>query len=153
MAIEKGKLVRWIDDKGFGFIKPDNGKNDIFIHISALRGISRKPIVGDVIHYEIGLDANGKPRAVNAKIEGVSQILMVAPLEQKHKKALPSSARERSYRYASTSASKPRRKSLSLFPILIFVGLIVGIYNKIFKEKPCGGLILMDTVIGGKYPT
>lgn len=36
MASEKGKLVRWVDDKGFGFIKPENGKDDIFIHISAL---------------------------------------------------------------------------------------------------------------------
>jgi cold shock CspA family protein len=35
MAIEKGALVRWIDGKGFGFIKPETGK-DIFIHISAL---------------------------------------------------------------------------------------------------------------------
>jgi cold shock CspA family protein len=48
MVIEKGKLVRWIDDKGFGFIKPESGKNDIFIHISALRGMSRKPVIGDV---------------------------------------------------------------------------------------------------------
>jgi cold shock CspA family protein len=32
MVIEKGKLVRWIDDKGFGFLKPENGKDDIFIH-------------------------------------------------------------------------------------------------------------------------
>jgi cold shock CspA family protein len=46
MVIEKGKLVRWIDDKGFGFIKPENGKDDIFIHISALRGMSRKPVIG-----------------------------------------------------------------------------------------------------------
>jgi len=47
MAIEKGTLVRWIGDKGFGFIKPETGK-DIFIHISALIGMSRKPIIGDV---------------------------------------------------------------------------------------------------------
>lgn len=53
MTIEKGKLVRWFDDKGFGFIKQDNGKGDIFIHISALRGMSRKPVIGDVIHYQI----------------------------------------------------------------------------------------------------
>jgi cold shock CspA family protein len=33
MVIEKRKLVRWIDNRGFGFIKPEN---EIFIHISAL---------------------------------------------------------------------------------------------------------------------
>jgi len=29
--IKKGKLIRWVDAKGFGFIKPESGKNDIFI--------------------------------------------------------------------------------------------------------------------------
>jgi cold shock CspA family protein len=33
MSIEKGTLVRWMDEKGFGFITPENGKNDIFIPI------------------------------------------------------------------------------------------------------------------------
>ncbi len=75
MQIKKGKLVRWIDEKGFDFIKPENGKNDIFIHISALKGMSRKPIIGDLIHYQISSDSNGKIRAVNAKIEGVEQVL------------------------------------------------------------------------------
>jgi cold shock CspA family protein len=51
MAIEKGTLVRWIDDKGFGFIKPETGKY-VFIHILALTGVSRKPIIGDVILYQ-----------------------------------------------------------------------------------------------------
>jgi cold shock CspA family protein len=31
MTIEKGKLLRWIDNKEFGFIKPENGISDIFI--------------------------------------------------------------------------------------------------------------------------
>jgi len=70
----KGKLKRWNDAKGFGFISPDNGHNDVFIHISALSKISRRPIVGDAVVFQIETDGNGKKRAVNAKLEGVSVV-------------------------------------------------------------------------------
>jgi cold shock CspA family protein len=89
MAIEKGKLVRWIDEKGFGFIKPENGGNDVFIHISSLKS-SRKPIIGDTILYEINIDANGKLQAINAIIEGVSQSLTLTPISTQNKPAPPS---------------------------------------------------------------
>lgn len=74
MTIEKGTLVRWVNNKGFGFIKPENGKSDIFIHISALAGMSRSPVIGDFILYEVSSDSNGKLRAVNAMIEGVTRV-------------------------------------------------------------------------------
>lgn len=134
MTTEKGKLIKWIDDKGFGFIKPENGKDDIFIHISALRGISRKPIIGDVIHYEIDFDTNGQIRAVNAKIEGVSQAMALTPLKQKRKMAISSSTEERSYRKLTTRANK-LHKSLNLSFILIAFGVGVFIYSKISKEN------------------
>ena len=68
----KGVLKTWKEDRGFGFIKPDDGGKDIFIHISALKGVSRRPITGDVIYYQITKDNRGKYKAVNAQIEGVS---------------------------------------------------------------------------------
>jgi len=134
MVIEKGKLVRWIDDKGFGFIKPENGKDDIFIHISALRGMSRKPVIGDVIHYQISFDAKGKTRAVNAKIEGVSQALTLAPLEHTRKTTRSSAANERPYRNLTTRASKPQKR-FSLIPILVVIGAAIFVYLKVSKEK------------------
>jgi cold shock CspA family protein len=70
----KGRLKRWNDDKGFGFIEAENGKKDIFIHISALKRMSRRPVVGDIINYQIHIGNDGKNRAVNAKIEGVTEI-------------------------------------------------------------------------------
>jgi CspA family cold shock protein len=67
----KGVLKTWKEDRGFGFIKPDAGGKDIFIHISALKGVSRRPITGDVIYYQITKDNRGKYKAINAQIEGV----------------------------------------------------------------------------------
>lgn len=80
---QKGQLQRWNKDKGFGFIKPEKGKKDIFIHISALKRMSRFPIIGDTITYQIHTDNDGKNRAVNAKITGVTEIKP----RIKHKKA------------------------------------------------------------------
>jgi cold shock CspA family protein len=68
----KGILKTWKEDRGFGFIKPDDGGKDIFIHISALKGVSRRPITGDVIYYQIAKDNRGKYKAINAQIEGVT---------------------------------------------------------------------------------
>jgi cold shock protein len=67
----KGVLKTWKEDRGFGFITPDNGGRDLFVHISALGQLSRRPVPGDIIHYQVVRDRNGKSRAINASIEGV----------------------------------------------------------------------------------
>lgn len=66
----KGTLKTWKDDRGFGFIKPDDDSKDVFIHISAFDSASRRPWKGDVIYYQIQQDRGGKVKAVNARIEG-----------------------------------------------------------------------------------
>lgn len=70
-SVQKGVLKTWKDDRGFGFIQPDDGDKDIFVHISALRGMARRPVRGDVLIYQVGQDAGGKFKAINARIEGV----------------------------------------------------------------------------------
>ncbi len=71
---KSGFLKTWKDERGFGFIKPDDGSQDVFIHISALRGSARRPVKGDTIYFEIESDSGGKSKAVNARIEGVSRV-------------------------------------------------------------------------------
>lgn len=66
----KGALKKWDDDKGYGFIKQEGEGPDVFIHISALRGLGRRPKVGDAILFRIVTD-NGKTRAADATIEGL----------------------------------------------------------------------------------
>lgn len=72
--MHKGLLKTWKTDKGFGFIKSDTLEHDTFIHISALKHMSRKPKVGDTIYFEIATQPDGKIKAINCRIEGVAEL-------------------------------------------------------------------------------
>ncbi len=82
--MHKGQLVTWKDDRGFGFIKPDDGRKEVFLHISALKGAGRRPKVGDTIFYNLVTEADGKVRASKASIHGVAP--RPSPTKQKVKK-------------------------------------------------------------------
>lgn len=69
----KGKLVRWHDDKGYGFLAPALGGNQIFIHISAFVNRKRRPQVDDVVSFAIAEDKQGRPIAAEATI-GVDEV-------------------------------------------------------------------------------
>ena len=70
--MHKGLLKSWFDNKGFGFIESPELNQVTFIHISTLKKMSRKPRIGDVIYFEIEQQTNGKTRAINCRIDGVS---------------------------------------------------------------------------------
>ncbi len=50
--------------KGFGFITPDGGGKDVFVHMSALRDEIRE---GDKVTYDVEQGQKG-PAAVNVKV-------------------------------------------------------------------------------------
>jgi len=73
-----GKLTRWIDDRGFGFITPDEGKDEVFVHISAFpRG--QKPRPGDDVSYELQRAEDGRLRACKAILPNRLHLEPVAP--------------------------------------------------------------------------
>lgn len=67
-----GTLSRWNDDRGFGFIRPDEGGEKIFVHVSAFGSIERRPAVGDHVRFAIERDS-GRTQAVGASIDGVAR--------------------------------------------------------------------------------
>ena len=53
--------------KGYGFIKPDDGGKDVFVHITAVQGAGMRGLdEGQAIAYEVQME-KGKPAAGNLK--------------------------------------------------------------------------------------
>ena len=57
-------------EKGYGFIKPDDGGNDIFVHVSALEQAGLQSLIeGQKVSYDIEPDKKGKgPKALNLRL-------------------------------------------------------------------------------------
>jgi cold shock CspA family protein len=106
--MNKGQLKSWDDSRGFGFIKSDSLNRDIFIHISTLKSMSRKPKVGDFIYFEVQKQADGKDRAINCRIEGV---IAINP---------------------NQISKKPKSNFIgNLFSVVVFLGIANFIYAKV----------------------
>ncbi len=64
----KGEVVWFNDSKGFGFIRPDSGDKDIFVHFSAIRMEGYKSLKqGDKVVYEVARNEKG-PIAIEVSI-------------------------------------------------------------------------------------
>jgi cold shock protein len=61
--------VKWFNNKkGFGFIVPDGGGTDVFVHISAVEKSGLKGLnEGQKVNYELAPDRQGRMTAVNLK--------------------------------------------------------------------------------------
>ena len=64
--------VKWFNPtKGFGFIVPDDGSNDAFVHISAVERAGLTTLnEGQKIQYELQPGRNGKLAATNLSVVG-----------------------------------------------------------------------------------
>jgi len=63
-----GKVKMFNEERGFGFIKPDDGDADIFFHVTALR--EGDEILKDkTVTFEVGTDPkSGKTKAISVDL-------------------------------------------------------------------------------------
>ena len=140
----QGRIASWNPQRGFGFIKPQQGGAEIFVHVSALHFDGRAPEVGERVSYQLGVGKDDKPRALQVYFPD-------RPLSLAHgtgpARERPSPARNESVSTASRSdrpaAPRPRLQPSyrrrgdwrgKLIPLLVLAGLF-SIYSRFSAES------------------
>ena len=77
-----GELKNWNEEKGFGFIKPLNGGQDVFVHVSNYPKVGGKPRIGETLTFNVTLNEVGKKKAINVQRPGTSQRVSAAAHEE-----------------------------------------------------------------------
>src|SRR5262249_8070166 len=58
-----GTLIKWNDDRGFGFVSLPQSHEEIFVHVSAFPMDGVRPHIGEIISFEVVTAPDGRKRA------------------------------------------------------------------------------------------
>lgn len=66
----QGRITSWKDGKGFGFITPNGGGRQVFVHVSAFRNRQPRPEGDELVTYELAVDEKGRELAMKVALVG-----------------------------------------------------------------------------------
>ncbi|PKO85796.1 MAG: DNA-binding protein [Betaproteobacteria bacterium HGW-Betaproteobacteria-12] len=127
-----GTLKSWNDEKGFGFITPVNGGQDIFVHITDYPRRGGLPKEGEALSFEVTLNKDGKKKAVKVQRPGTSS---------------PNSPNSYRSRPAGQSERKSSGIGKAITTLVLIVALAVG-YKFLaprFSAVPSDPIALADS--------
>lgn len=104
-----GTLKSWNAERGFGFIAPRTGGQDIFIHISAFPRDGRAPREGEALTFEVETTAEGKKRAMRVQRPGADAVTAYVPGSR------------------SPSRQRPERRGTSVGSGLVALALVAAL--------------------------
>lgn len=89
MARYQGRLIEWHDEQGYGFIEAisEAKHQPVFLHIKNFKRSGPRPIIGCVIEYDLAVDSQSRPQAINVSYVKMSHIRPhshAARIQQQH---------------------------------------------------------------------
>lgn len=67
-----GRITKWDDERGFGFISSHKGGDPIFFHVSSLHHRDGRPSLNEPVSYRVGIDPQGRRQANDVRFVGAS---------------------------------------------------------------------------------
>lgn len=117
----EGVVKNWNDDRGFGFIEPAKGGQELFVHVKAFPTSFGRPVVGTKVTFEVEPANDGKKRAVK-----------VQPISAAKIRTIPSNRRVNASKGWETSS----------FAALAFFGVSYLVLTLVWK---------LPLLVGGAY--
>lgn len=150
---QKGCLRQWNEEKGFGFIKPELGGADVFVHASAVFGAKRLS-QGQTLLYLCAPDERGRLKATHVRVAG--ELAIDNPDIRRAPRTVKATAKPRAPRVSGSSPKlrtkhQPSARSNAgikvygvalVFSLLPFLGCVQA--YKAGHSWPAYGYLLMS---------
>lgn len=128
----QGTLIKWNDDRGFGFAKTRDTGMEVFAHVSEFPRGGRRPQIGDPLSFEIvsGDDGRKRARAIVFEVPASGRAdFTLAPIDRRASKPQPA-APPRAQREAHARPRRPEhtrrgRGFSGLFGTAVFVCIVL----------------------------
>jgi cold shock CspA family protein len=132
----QGSLIKWNADRGFGFIRTRDSGIEVFVHVSEFPRSGRTPQIGDILHFEITTDPEGRKRAKAVAFDtpASSPELTLARIERTPAARMPAASDPHGHRQdprrdahaQRPRREKPRRESSGLGSKVVVGTLLLG---------------------------
>lgn len=124
-----GTLIKWNEERGFGFVKTHDSGIEVFAHISEFPRGGRRPQTGDALMFEIATRKDGRKQARHITFDTPLANVGLTPMSARHTpkaRATRTTASQypRPHRHTHRSGSGRARRRLAAMALLLGLGLL-----------------------------
>ena len=142
MQKEQGKIIKWNDDKGYGFILPKDSKKHIFVHIKSFVNRNIRPEINHDVVYTISKNKDGKQSAIN--VTRATDNLLGNKTNKKNI-SLKSISNNSNSNYAIDYKSA---HSIGIFYIILVLSFLAFLFYSFMHEKLPPTIIIFYIIMG-----